>query len=51
MNRLSATAEGLVLFVFAGLISSLTILGALGVDPATLHQPQPLREATLAHRQ
>lgn len=51
MSRLSTTLEGLALVFFTCLISCLTVYGALGVDPSTLKQPQPLREATLAQGQ
>lgn len=51
MNRLLVLGEGFLLVFLTCLISALTVYGALGVDPSTLKQPQPLREATVAHRQ
>lgn len=51
MNRLSTLGEGFLLVFFTALISCLTVYGALGVDPSTINQPSPLREATVAHRQ
>lgn len=51
MSRLSTMLEGFALVFFTCLISCLTVYGALGVDPSTTEQPQPLREVTTAYRQ
>jgi hypothetical protein len=40
MSRLHLIIETTAFFTFAVAISSLTILGAMGVDPFTQHPPQ-----------
>lgn len=51
MQRLSSLGEGFLLVFFSALISCLTVYGALGVDPTSPSQSQPLREPTVAQRQ
>lgn len=50
MTRLKAIGEGVILFSFSMILCTLTVYGALGVDPTARDHP-PLREVTSAHRQ
>jgi hypothetical protein len=49
MNSLKQYGEGIILLAFSVFLSSLTVYGALGIDPEA--SPSNTREVTTAYRQ
>jgi len=51
MNNLKHFGEGFILLAFSVFLSSLTVYGALGIDPEANNPNNPSREMTTAYRQ